>query len=1185
MSLIIKCENNKKVCAEVHVPFYFIKFSKEIADIFYKTVRQTLDFRRKGRMNRMHRVQNIQIDGANLLDGIGSSIKQESFDFGTVSAGMGRVAETEKLSKGEKTEEVTYQKPQQESKTGTAEDVMQQAENMNTATMKNQMVVASNTTTSADCRQMEEEGFSLQQTDMKTVVTVTDKIKMELAKAGVDISYFGDSLSAEQIEAFAGNAAFAQTLSGRIQHMQADIPLTEDNVTDCKRALLQAEELHKLNDGALKYMLDNQLEPTIANLYKAQYSGSAVYRNQNTIPVDFQGMKEQISKIIAQSGQKEDERTLADSQWLMQNEIALTAENLNYLTQLKTIDVPGDTEKIIDQMITAIADGKRPQDAILLDGFSLAEKAQKAVDIIQQTTDEDLAYVISKGEPVTIQNLEKAHNQNLAGISASEKEEITQLIQNASDAEKNAQMEMKTEDTKTDAYIENADADSESRSIPEMSEKSSAGVTVTNGIPVGSTAPVPQEVPGILLRTRLVQLTSVEITLVAARRQLEEIRMSMTIEASYKMLKNGISLDTSPMEELIAHLKKFEDNFYKSMLKDGGVEATQANVSLFAETSAKLEELKGMPAYALGTRNMQVSTLEELHQEGSAMQQNFQQANERYESMQTGVRKDLGDSIQKAFRNVDDILEQIGQEVSPENERAVRILGYNQIEITPENVAKMKAVDQQVQAAFHNLTPSVVREFIGRGMNPLDMDIRELNQQAEQIKTELHIDAPEDKYSEYLFKLEQNHNISQEERNSYIGIYRLMNHIVETDGAAVGALVEQGAEITMRNLMAAVRTQRRGELDIKVDKSFGELESGGYVDSITDQIESGYQSQCIKQAFHEISPERLRTVTNESGWEDLTPEQFLRQLQEAPEDLAAREAYDQQQLRDLEMCAKSSEEVFHVLEQYEIPNTMLNVMAVSELLHDRNIAFRRLFGTGNGRKPDSELRPDEYLTENEDGSTEVDFEALKEELLRRFGEDVKKPKELAKAVAELAECAEKCMSTMILEPDTTSLDIRGLKLMNAQISIGAKMASSECFSMPIVVDGEVTNVTMKIVRNKEQKGLVNITLDSGLHGKIAAELRAKQKGFSGYVTADSRQTTELLEAKRQEIAEALKEVEDGPLDLNFIMNSRLDLNSFSATSGESEEPESEELREVQTKTLYGMAEAFIRTVKHLERAA
>lgn len=1163
----------------------------------------------------MQRVQNIQIDGAGLLDGIGTGARQDSFDFGTVSAGTQKPQETEKLSKGEKQSEVIYQKPQQEKKAGTAEDVMQQADHMDTESMKNQMVVASNTTTAEDCRQVEEEGFSLQQTDIRTVVTVTDKIKMELAKAGVDISYFGDNLSAEQLEAFAGNAAFAQKLSARIQELQADIPLTVDNVADCKRALEEARELHKLNDGALKYMLDNRLQPTIANLYKAQYSGSAVYVNQDAGQMDFSGMQEQISRIIAQSGQKEEEQSFADSQWLIQNQIPLTAENLNYLAQLKTIEAPQDQEQLLDQMITAIAEGKRPQDAVLLDAYSLTGQAQKAVDVISQTTDEDLAYVIVKGEPVTIQNLEQAHNQNQAGISAAEKEEIVQLIQSAAEAEKSAKDALEQEAVQKNAETEGASGIETDRagfgvgSMQAVSENNSAQTTAdsvqdgsdknvqTNtavsggqdasaagGVQaVSGTAPSgSQSVSGTVSNDG--RYTSLEILLITARRQLEEIRMSMTIEASYKMLKNGISLDTSPMEELISQLKEIENNYYKDLLKEGGVEATQANVSLFAETTAKLEELKEMPAYALGSRNMQISTLEDLHQEGSAMQQNFQQANERYEAMQTEIRKDLGDSIQKAFQNVDDILEEIGQEISPANERAVRILGYNHIEITPENIAKMKAVDQQVQAAFHNLTPSVVREFISRGINPLDLDIRELNQQAEQIRTELHLDAPEEKYSEYLFKLEQNHDITQEERNSYIGIYRLMNHIVQSDGAAVGALVEQGAEITMRNLLSAVRTQRHGELDITVDNSFGELESGGYLDSITEQIESGYQNQCAKQAFDELSPERLRTVINDTGWEDLTPEQFLRQLQEAPEDLAAQKAYDQQQLKDLEACAKASEEVYQTMEQYGIPNTMLNVMAMSEWMHDRNIAFRRLFGTGHGRTPDSAISTDKYMTENEDGSEEVDFEALKEELLRRFGEDVKKPTELAKAVAELAECAEKCMSTMILEPNTTSLDIRGLKLMNAQISIGAKMASAECFSMPIVVDGEVTNVTMKIVRNKEQKGLVNITLDSASFGKIAVELRAKQNGFSGYAASNSRQTIDLLKSKKDEIAQALQEVGEGPLDMSFIMSSGLDLNNFAAKSGESEEPELEEQREVQTKTLYGMAEAFIRVIRHLEKA-
>lgn len=1105
-------------------------------------------------------MQNIQINGSVLLDGMVEN-KQDSIEFGTISTGTEKnriIQETEKLSKGEKTTEVTYQKPQQETKAGTVEDVMQQANNMDAELTKKKMVVASNTTTTTDCAKVEEEGFSLQQTDIHTIVTVTDKIKMELMKAGVDVSYFGDSLSAEQLEAFTGNTVLAQQLAGRIQQLQLDIPLTADNVGDCKEALQEIAELQELNDGALKYMLDNQLEPTIANLYKAQYSGSAVYTNQADRKFPLSGMSDQISKIIAQSGRTEEE-AWDDSEWLLQNEIPLTAGNLNYLKELKSIEFPQNTEHVMDEMVTAISEGKRPQDAVLIDHYSLAGQAANAAEVIQSATEEDIAYVVIQGQAVTVENLEKAHNQIQVGaLSAAEKEDVANLVQSAAEA---------VLDVSSDISME--DAIKAEQKADHVAQVTGAGVSVEQAA----------QTTGVYE-----SYTEIEITFIIARRQLEEVRMSMTIEASYFMLKQGISIDTASMEELIGHLKNIENQYYQNLLKEGGIEATQANVSLFAETSDKLEQLKNMPAYALGVRNIGVATLEELHQEGSAMQQNFEQANERYETMQTQVRKDLGDSIQKAFQNVDDILKDLGQEITPANERAVRILGYNQIEITPENVARMKVADQQVQIAFHNLTPAVIREFIGRGVNPLDLDIKELNKQAEQIQSELELETPEEKYSEYLYKLEKNNDISQEERSSYIGIYRLMNHIVESDGAAVGALIHQGAQITMRNLLAAVRSERHSGMDISIDESFGELESGGYIDSITDQIEAGYQHQCVKQAFQEISPERLRLVTNVAEWEDLTPEQFLQKIQEAPEDLEAEESYYRQQLDDLVKCAKSSQEVYQVLEQYDIPNTMLNVMAVSEYMNHRNNAFRRLFQSGNGRKPDAEISADEYMTKKEDGSVEVDFEAMKTQLLERFGEEIKKPKELAKAMAELAECAEKCMSTMIMEPDVTSLDIRGLKLMNAQISIGAKMASSECFSMPIVVDGEVTNVTLKIVRDKQQKGFVNITMQTDRFGKIAAEFKANEKGFTGYIASDTKKTRDLLKSMDEDFTQALSEVQDGTVQISYMMSRSLDLNFIEGKSGAGEEPESEELREVQTKILYGAAENFIKVIKKMDAA-
>ncbi len=1114
----------------------------------------------------------MKIDGANLLDGIMGNTMQGEIQYGTVSTGTEEklhVQETEKLSKGQQETNVIYHKPQREKKSGTVEDVMQQASDIDAAQMKEKMVVASHTTTTTDCRKMEKDGFSLQQTDIETVVTVTDKIKIQLAKTGVDVSYFGDSLSAGQLKEITGNAVLAQKLAGAMQ--QADLPLTEENIRECLEVIKQAEELHPLNEGALKYMLDNQLEPTVANLYKAQYSGSAMYADSTFAQMNvsdrmvFSDMQEQISKIIIQSGQDENEQTTADSQWLIQNQVPLTAENLNYLKQLKSIKYPIDEEELLDSMAAVMTAGMRPQDAVLLDEYSLEGQAQHAVDVMQQVTEEDLACLVNEGQKINIENLEKIHNQNQAGVlSTAETEEAAQLIQSADDSI--------SEEAADSIHEETAD------NIDDINKNTSDSVNEDTQI-----EPEPRETVQNDHRSDHTQ-----ILFITARRQMEEVRLLMTIDASYNMLKQGISVSTSPMENLIEQLKEMEKHYYRDLLTQGGIEASEANINQFAETVEKIEQLKGMPAYALGVQDINISTLNDLHQTGSEMQQNFQQANERYETMQTQVRKDLGDSIQKAFRNVDDILQDLDMEADAANERAVRILGYNQVPITRAAVIQMKAADQQVQMAFDNLTPAAVREFISRGINPLDMDIIQLNRQAEQIKSELNIDSPEEKYSEYLYKLEQNQSITPEERDTYIGIYRLINQVAQSDGAAIGALINQGAELTMRNLLSAVRSQKHSKMNISVDNSFGELRSGGYRDSIIDQIEAAYQNQCVRQAADEISPERMRSMSNENetNWQEMTPEQFLQQLTEAPEDTEAEEAYYQQQLDDLAKCTQASQEVYQVLEQYDLPNTMLNVMAISELMQNRSGMYRRFFQMNNKntkRRPDSELSAEEYITKNEDGSVDVDFDAVKAEMLERFSEDLKRPEELAKAMAELAECAEKCMSTMIIEPDVTSLDIRELKLMNAQISVSAKMASSECFSMPIVIDGEVTNVTLKIVRGREQKGLVNITLETERFGKIAAELRAKQKGISGYAAVDSRRTLDLLQSKKDDIIQALKQEQDETVDLNFVMSDRLDLNQFAANSGRSEEPESEELREVQTKTLYGMAEGFIRVLKQIER--
>lgn len=80
---------------------------------------------------------------------------------------------------------------------------------------------------------MEEDGFSLTDTEIPTVVTETDKMKMRLAKSGEDISYFGDGLSDAQIEAMAGSTAMAKHIESA-HLIPVNIPVT---VNKCKMIL------------------------------------------------------------------------------------------------------------------------------------------------------------------------------------------------------------------------------------------------------------------------------------------------------------------------------------------------------------------------------------------------------------------------------------------------------------------------------------------------------------------------------------------------------------------------------------------------------------------------------------------------------------------------------------------------------------------------------------------------------------------------------------------------------------------------------------------------------------------------------------------------------------------------------------------------------------------------------------
>lgn len=993
--------------------------------------------------------------------------------------------------------EVTYLNPAKEEKK-TIIDEIEQSGSMDAGERKAQMAVLAETTSPEDYKKMQEEGFSLDDTTSNKIVTVTDKIKAQLAKAGVDISAFGDDLDFEQLAQITGSPELAAQIADSLR--EADLPLTDDNFKQIAETVDMADSLSSLDDGAVKYLIDNQLEPTVQNIYFARHSASAGYMPAEQ--QDISSFLPQVKNVIASAGLEVNDDTIATSKWMLENDIPLTKENLTYAQALRQTELTTNAENVAALAAEAVSEGKSAQDAVILSGYTWMEQAQNAVDTVENATDEDLVYIVEKGLPLTLDSLREAAANRVSGST-----------------------------------VQDADGN----------------------------------------------YTQKGQQLLTARRQLEEIRLAMTAEANYRLLKQGISIDTEPLVKLVEQLKDQENEYYRNLLMSEGVDATKEQVELFGEVDKKVTDMRYVPAYVLGMKDADVSTINGVHEAGTELKTSFEKASRQYETLMTAPRADLGDSIQKAFRNVDDILNDLGMELTDENRRAVRILGYNSIDITQDSVLTMKAADEEVQRVFKNMTPAVVTQMIKRGINPLEMDFTSLNQEAESIKSEELGGEDNRKFSEYLWKMEQNHKISEEERSSYIGIYRLIRQVENTDGAAIGALIQQGAPLTMKNLLTAVRSEKRSsKMDYSVDYNFEGVSGTSKGSSITDQIEAAYQNNCLKDASELLTPERAKVLFEQDmEWENMTPEELkavLTQAGEQADESSIDADYAKEQLAQLEQAANADESIYRILDKYDIPNTVSNVLAMESMLNQRNQMFRKIFGSS---------------TSDHNGDDQVDaedLEAIKQELLEEFGEAVSEPADMAVAQEKLGELAENVMKTMINSDHVTSLDVRDMKMLSVQLSVNSILAKEEQYAVPVMVNDELMNVSVKIVRGVDKKGIVDIMMESELRGKIAATFQAKEDGIHGLIATDSEETAELFKGQTQDLSDLLGGENDDVTELHCAHIPDLDLNHFSMGAfgvdakeetqlSDSQKAENRDTYRVQTSRLYGIAEHFIKAVK------
>lgn len=544
------------------------------------------------------------------------------------------------------------------------------------------------------------------------------------------------------------------------------------------------------------------------------------------------------------------------------------------------------------------------------------------------------------------------------------------------------------------------------------------------------------------------------------QRKVQEIRLSMTAEVNVELIRSGFAIDTAPIEQLLNELKTAEQAVALKYFPEtagvtahgdgapgmsiGSPEDAVRAYRLYNAVNNAVEEISDSPASALGVFVPRASAeiaFREFEEIALGEKDRLRRAGESYEALMTEVRTDLGDSINKAFGSVDSIVKELGLDVNDETRRHVRILAYNRMEMTLNNIDRIAEADRLVTGVIEKMKPAAVLDMIRSGINPLEKTFDEINKFLDEriTNTSGYENASED-YARFLYSLDKNKGITAEERESYIGIYRMLDKIEKKDGAAIGAVAMTGAELQFSNLLSAVRSSRFGGMDVKIDENTGLTEVRTLARSITDQIMSAFTD-------------------------------------------SSREYYEEK-AQQIRQAAVYSNESLAFLEGSGDPVSAANLEAAENLLSTDNDLYKTLFGKKEKNR---------FKDEEKNASSA-------ENIPDRLADSDDGAEEYLKTMDEFRSAAEQ----MTFEADSV-IDVRAMQQVNRQISLAVSAVSggTEEYFVPVEIGGEVTKVRISFRDSENGASSADIRFKTPSGSESRAHFDILDGNAEGYIITDS----------------------------------------------------------------------------------
>ena len=155
------------------------------------------------------------------------------------------------------------------------------------------------------------------------------------------------------------------------------------------------------------------------------------------------------------------------------------------------------------------------------------------------------------------------------------------------------------------------------------------------------------------------------------------------------------------------------------------------------------------------------------------------------------------------------------------------------------------------------------------------------------------------------------------------------------------------------------------------------------------------------------------------------------------------------------------------------------------------------------------------------------------------------------------------------------MELQELRNLTSGIGLISQLARREDYQVPVVVGDSVTNMHVTILPGTQQKGRVEISVDSERLGKVEAEFYVKENQVDGQVNCLSKKAADSLQERLEDYA---KELKKQGMALGSVIYT---LKKKSTDANRENVVASQEKQD--TRNLYKAAKAFVSHISLMER--